>query len=60
MNLGLRWDRDFNALGQSDITKSRTYQELVAIDSPISNPYIATLPHDDNKDFSPRIGFAYD
>ena len=60
LNLGLRWDRDFNALGQSDITKSRTYQELVAINSPISNPYISHLPHDDTKDFSPRIGFAYD
>lgn len=60
LNLGLRWDRDFNALGQSDITKSRTYQELVAINSPISNPYITHLPHDDTKDFSPRIGFAYD
>jgi len=60
LNLGLRWDRDFNALGQSDITKSRTYQELAAINSPISNPYIAHLPHDDTKDFSPRIGFAYD
>jgi hypothetical protein len=60
VNLGLRWDRDFNALGQSDITKSRTYQELVAIDSPLSNPYIAHLPHDDTKDFSPRVGFAYD
>jgi len=60
LNLGLRWDRDFNALGQSDITKSRTYQELVAINSPISNPYVSHLPHDDTKDFSPRIGFAYD
>jgi outer membrane receptor protein involved in Fe transport len=60
LNLGLRWDRDFNALGQSDITKSRTYQELVAINSPISNPFISHLPHDDTKDFSPRIGFAYD
>jgi hypothetical protein len=60
LNLGLRWDRDFNALGESDITKSRTYQELVAINSPLSNPYIAHLPHDDTKDFSPRIGFAYD
>jgi hypothetical protein len=60
LNLGLRWDRDFNALGQSDITKSRTYQALVAINSPISNPYISHLPHDDTKDFSPRIGFAYD
>ncbi len=60
LNLGLRWDRDFNALGESDITKSRTYQELVAINSPISNPYISHLPQDDTKDFSPRIGFAYD
>ena len=60
LDLGLRWDKDFNALGQSDITKSRTYQELVAINDPISNPYVAKLPHDDNKDFSPRIGFAYD
>jgi Carboxypeptidase regulatory-like domain len=60
VDLGLRWDKDFNALGQSDIKNSRTYQELVAINSPISNPYIAKLPHDDNKDFSPRIGFAYD
>ncbi len=60
VDLGLRWDKDFNALGQSDITKSRTYQELVAINDPISNPYVAKLPHDDNKDFSPRIGFAYD
>jgi outer membrane receptor protein involved in Fe transport len=60
LNLGLRWDRDFNALGQTDIPKSRTYQALVAINSPISNPYIRHLPHDDNKDFSPRIGFAYD
>ena len=60
VDLGLRWDKDFNALGQSDITKSRTYQELVAINDPISNPYVAKLPHDDSKDFSPRIGFAYD
>ena len=60
VDLGLRWDKDFNALGQSDITKSLTYKELVAINDPISNPYVAKLPHDDNKDFSPRIGFAYD
>jgi len=61
LNLGLRWDRDFNALGQSDITKSRTYQALVAISpNPISDYYIRHLPHDDTKDFSPRIGFAYD
>lgn len=60
LNLGLRWDKDLNVLGESLITKNRTYQELFAINSPISNPYISKLPHDENKDFSPRIGFAYD
>ena len=60
LNLGLRWDKDFNTLGVTDIPKSRTYQELVAINDPISNPYIRKLPHNSNKDFSPRVGFAYD
>ncbi|HZQ53862.1 MAG TPA: TonB-dependent receptor [Bryobacteraceae bacterium] len=60
LNLGLRWDKDFNMIGLSDVTKSRTYQELVALNSPISNPYVSKLPHDANKDFSPRVGFAYD
>ena len=60
LNLGVRWDRDYNMIGASDIKNSRTYQELVAINSPISNPYVQTLPHDDKADFSPRVGFAYD
>jgi hypothetical protein len=60
LNLGLRWDKDFNMIGGSDVTKSRTYQELVALNSPFSNPYVSKVPHDDNKDFSPRVGFAYD
>jgi hypothetical protein len=60
LNLGLRWDKDFNMIGGSDIKNSRTYQELVALNSPISNPYVAKIAHDDNKDFSPRVGFAYD
>jgi outer membrane receptor protein involved in Fe transport len=60
LNLGLRWDKDFNFIGGSDIRNSRTYLELVAINSPISNPYVSRIAHDDNKDFSPRIGFAYD
>src|SRR6266566_6989620 len=60
LNLGLRWDKDFNMIGGADIKTSRTYQELVALNSPISNPYVNKLPHDDNKDFSPRVGFAYD
>src|SRR5207302_1936093 len=56
----LRWDKDFNTLGISHIPKSRTYQELVAINVPISNLYIRKLPHNSNKDFIPRVGFAYD
>lgn len=55
LNLGLRWDKDYNLIGASAIAGSRTFEELTAIGSPY-----AKLPHDDNKDFSPRIGFAYD
>ena len=62
VNLGLRWDRDFNWFGQSDIPKSRTYQSLLAIASinPIAAYNTRHMRHDDTKDFSPRIGFAYD
>jgi hypothetical protein len=60
LNLGLRWDKDFNMIGGSDVKSSRTYQELVALNNPFSNPYVSKLPHDDNKDFSPRVGFAWD
>jgi outer membrane receptor protein involved in Fe transport len=55
VNLGIRWDKDFNLVGASAIAKSRTFEELQAINSPY-----AVLSHDDNKDFSPRVGFAYD
>lgn len=56
LNLGLRWDKDFNLIGGASQTKSRTYQQLAAIGS----PYVGRAPHDDNKDFSPRVGFAWD
>ena len=55
LNLGLRWDKDFNLVAGSAQGMSRAYELLKAI----NNPY-AGIPHDDNKDFSPRIGFAYD
>jgi outer membrane receptor protein involved in Fe transport len=62
LNLGLRWDRDFNWFGSDDIAQSRSYQSLLAI-API-NPIAAyntrKTAQDDKKDFSPRIGFAYD
>ncbi|MFZ0954839.1 MAG: carboxypeptidase regulatory-like domain-containing protein [Candidatus Sulfotelmatobacter sp.] len=62
VNLGLRWDRDFNWFGESDIPKSRSYQSLLAIAStnPIAAYNTRHLPHDDTMDFSPRVGFAYD
>ena len=60
LNLGLRWDKDFNMIGGSDIKNSRTYQALVAFNNPVSNPFVSRIAHDDNKDFSPRVGFAYD
>ncbi len=56
LNLGLRWDKDFNMVAGQVQTRSRAFQELKAINS----PYGGGVPHDDNKDFSPRIGFAYD
>jgi len=56
LNLGLRWDRDFNFNGASAIPDSRTFQYLQAINSPLASG----IPHDDTKDFSPRVGFAYD
>ena len=60
LNLGLRYDKDFNMIGGSDIPDSRTYLELKELNSPISNPYVDTIAQDDNLDFSPRVGFAYD
>jgi hypothetical protein len=60
MSLGLRWDKDFNMIGGSDIQNSRTYLDLKTVNSPISNPYVDSIAKDDNLDFSPRVGFAYD
>lgn len=56
LNLGARWDKDIGLLGTSFIPQSRTYLELKAINSPLA----ARLPSDPSKDFSPRVGFAYD
>jgi hypothetical protein len=56
LNLGLRWDKDFNLIGGTAQPLNRTYLALKAINHPLA----ASLPHDDNKDFSPRVGFAWD
>ncbi len=56
LNLGVRWDKDVGLKGGDIQANSRAYLELKAIGS----PYAAALPHDDNKDFSPRVGLTYD
>ncbi len=56
LNLGIRWDKDFNLIGTRAAPLNRTYLQLKAINS----PFAASLPHDDNKDFSPRVGIAWD
>ncbi|HWC16501.1 MAG TPA: carboxypeptidase regulatory-like domain-containing protein, partial [Terriglobales bacterium] len=55
LDLGLRYDRDFNLMGSNAQSGSRTYQLLKAINSPY-----AGIPQDYTKGFSPRVGFAYD
>jgi hypothetical protein len=55
INLGIRWDKDMNLNGAYWQKTNRAYLELKAIGSGY-----AGIPHDDNKDFSPRFGLAYD
>ncbi len=62
MNLGLRYDKDFDFVGQSDIANSRTFQELQAAAqfSPLAATLVSKKASDYSKGFSPRIGLAYD
>lgn len=56
LNLGLRYDHDFGLYGGQEQKTARAYEYLKTINS----PFAGALPHEDNLDFSPRIGFAYD
>jgi hypothetical protein len=56
LNLGLRWDKDINLVGADVQAKNRTYLALKAI----GHPAASKLPTDDNHNFSPRVGFAWD
>lgn len=62
VNLGLRYDKDFDFIGGSDIANSRTFQELQAAAkfSPLAAALVAKKPNDYSKNLSPRFGFAYD
>lgn len=62
LNLGLRYDRDFNMVEANAIGTSRTYEELKAasaFDSALL-PFVNKIASDDTADVSPRVGFAYD
>jgi hypothetical protein len=56
LNLGVRWDRDYNLNGGNTQALDRTYLALKAINS----PWAGGLPQNDSKNFSPRVGFAWD
>ncbi|HST79059.1 MAG TPA: TonB-dependent receptor [Verrucomicrobiae bacterium] len=62
VNLGLRWDKDFDFVGNSKIANSRTFQELQTIAplNPLAASLVAKQASDYSKGFSPRIGLAYD
>jgi outer membrane receptor protein involved in Fe transport len=62
VSLGVRWDRDFNMVEANTIATSRTYQELKAASAYNTSllPFVNKIASDDTKDFSPRVGFAYD
>jgi len=62
VNLGLRYDKDFDFVGGSKITDSRTFQELqkAAAFNPLAAALVAKKATDYSKGFSPRIGLAYD
>ncbi len=62
VNLGLRWDKDFDFIGGSKIANSRTFQELQAMPNSArwQHRWLLSKPHDYSKGFSPRVGFAYD
>ncbi len=62
LNLGIRWDKDYDFVGGSDIANSRSFQELQAAApfSTLAASLVAKKATDYNKNFSPRVGFAYD
>jgi len=55
LNLGIRWDADFNFYDQQHFENNATLLALKAIGDPH-----AVLPKTPLKDFSPRVGFAFD
>src|SRR5258705_292000 len=55
LNLGLRYDRDFNLMVQEKFAQNATRIALEAIGNPAGG-----YPKTPTMDFSPRVGFAWD
>jgi len=55
LNLGVRYDRDFNFYDETHYEMNATRLALERIGNPYSG-----LPKSPGKDISPRVGFAYD
>jgi len=55
LNLGLRYDRDFNLMVQEKFATNATRMALEAIGHPFG-----AYPKSPSMDFSPRVGFAWD
>lgn len=55
LNLGARYELDYNTFGQNDVAKARATIALKAIGSPYGQ-----VPKTDYGDISPVIGFTYD
>lgn len=62
VNLGIRYDKDTDFVGGSAIADSRTFQELQAAApfSALARTLTSKKAGDYGKNFSPRIGIAYD
>lgn len=55
LNLGIRWDRDYQFYDQKNFANNATLLAMQTIGHPD-----ARLPVTPNRDYSPRVGFAYD
>jgi hypothetical protein len=55
LNLGIRYDTDFNLMDEENFELNATRQTLEAIGHPAGG-----YPKSPRKDISPRVGFAYD
>jgi hypothetical protein len=56
LNIGVRWDEDYNLQGANVQSKARAYLLLKQINS----PFASKLPENDKRGVQPRVGFSWD